>query len=103
MPTDEELGRRVGERLTIRLEDRIRDRSALDRERAARFIPTVRQLVEDGEPELLAMLLDEAYRASLNETAVAPEPEEADEPDEASDDAPEGADRRGLWRQRARR
>ena len=93
LPTDDELARRVGERLTNKLEDRMRDRSALDKERAARFVPVARQLVEEGEPEILAMLLDEAYRASLHGPADAPvmvaehEREEDARPDEAHSDA----------------
>ena len=62
VPTDEEVAARVGERLTNLLEDRIRERTNLDRERLQRFLPVVTELVEEGEPELLAMLLDEAYQ-----------------------------------------
>ncbi|MEL6614115.1 MAG: DEAD/DEAH box helicase [Bacteroidota bacterium] len=101
LPTEEDLGRRVGERLTNRLEDQIRGRSAMDKERAARFIPVVHQLVEEGEPELLAMLLDQAYRQSLHEVTPAPEVDDADEKpkgrkkrrrdDDDRDDAPEAS------------
>lgn len=69
-PTDDELAQRVGERLTVLLEDRMRNRSNLERERAARFIPVATRLVEKGEPELLAMLLDDAYYESLQEAKV---------------------------------
>ena len=72
MPTDEEMGRRVGERLTNLLEDRMRDRSNIERERQRRFIAVARQLVEEGEPEVLAMLLDEAYQQSLHGAPVGP-------------------------------
>ncbi len=78
LPTEDQLGRRVGERLTNKLEDSMRGRSAMEEERAARFIPVARQLVEEDNPEILAMLLDQAYRQSLHE--ITPEPE---------DDAPE--------------
>ncbi len=61
VPTDEEVAARVGERVIVQLEDRLREMSALERERLARFVPVVRELVAEGEPELLAMLLDEAY------------------------------------------
>jgi ATP-dependent RNA helicase DeaD len=95
LPTDEELGRRVGERLINRLEDTMRDRSALDRERAARFVPAVRQLVEVGEPELLAMLMDEAYRASLHgpsdSPVMVPDHEREDEDDAPHADARDDA------------
>ncbi len=72
LPTDDEMGRRVGERLTNLLEDRMRSRSNLERERQRRFAAVARQLVTEGEPEVLAMLLDEAYQDSLHETPVGP-------------------------------
>ena len=97
LPTEDELGRRVGERLTNRLEDRIRDRSALDAERAARFIPTVRQLVEEGEPELLAMLLDEAYRESLRQSD-APRADDEDDAPTRGEEPREGRSRRKKGR-----
>ena len=65
LPTEEEMASRVGQRLTNLLEDRMRTRSNLERERQQRFIAVARQLVEEGEPEVLAMLLDEAYQATL--------------------------------------
>ena len=72
LPTAGELASRVGQRLTNLLEDRMRERSNLERERQRRFVPVARQLVEEGEPELLAMLLDEAYQRSLHDTPVGP-------------------------------
>ena len=72
LPTEEELASRVGQRLTNLLEDRMRDRSNLERERQQRFVAVARQLVEEGEPEVLAMLLDEAYQGSLHSAPVGP-------------------------------
>ena len=72
MPTDAEMGSRVGQRLTNLLEDRMRSRSNMERERQQRFIAVARQLVAEGEPEVLAMLLDEAYQASLHDAPVGP-------------------------------
>ena len=72
LPTDAEMGSRVGQRLTNLLEDRMRDRSNLERERQRRFVAVARQLVEEGEPEVLAMLLDEAYQDSLHGAPVGP-------------------------------
>lgn len=43
--------------LTARLEKRFRDLSNLGKERLVRFAPLVAQLIEEGEPELPAMLL----------------------------------------------
>ncbi|MEM6325786.1 MAG: C-terminal helicase domain-containing protein, partial [Bacteroidota bacterium] len=121
LPTEEELAARVGERLTNRLEDRLRDRSNLERERAARFVPVARRLVEEGEPEVLAMLLDEAYRATLHGPADAPVMVEANRrdaeprPDDAhtdahddasedpSDDSSDDKPRRSRRRSRSRR
>ena len=72
LPTPEELGNRVGQRLTRLLEDDMRERSNLERERQKRFVPVARQFVEEGEPELLAMLLDQVYQRSLHSTPVGP-------------------------------
>ena len=99
LPTEDELGRRVGERLTNKLEDRLRGRSAMDKERAARFVPVVRQLVEEGEPEVLAMLLDEAYRASLHDADLAPEADD-DEREASGEHDDNGRDRRSRRRDR---
>ena len=72
MPTEEELASRVGQRLTNLLEDRMRSRSNLERERQSRFVAVAKALVEEGEPEVLAMLLDEAYQSSLHGAPVGP-------------------------------
>ena len=72
LPTPDELGNRVGQRLTRILEEEMRDRSNLERERQKRFVPVARQFVEEGEPELLAMLLDRVYQRSLHSTPVGP-------------------------------
>ena len=72
LPTDAEMGSRVGQRLTNLLEDRMRGRSNMERERQSRFVAVARQLVEEGEPEVLAMLLDEAYQTSLNRAPAGP-------------------------------
>ena len=72
LPTPDELGNRVGQRLTRILEDDMRNRSSLERERQKRFVPVARQFVEEGEPELLAMLLDRVYQDSLHDTPAGP-------------------------------
>jgi len=72
LPAEAALASRVGQRLTHLLEAGLRGRTNLERERQARFLPVVRQLVEEGEPELLAMLLDRVYQASLHLPAEAP-------------------------------
>lgn len=80
VPTDEEVAGRVAERLVVLLEQRMREKSRLERERLQRFVPLARRLIEDGEPELLAMLLDERYHESLHATAGTAEPQERQEP-----------------------
>ena len=72
MPTDQEMGSRVGQRLTNLLEDRMRNRSNMERERQQRFVSVAKQLVAEGEPEVLAMLLDEAYQRSLGNDVSGP-------------------------------
>ncbi len=72
VPTDEEASARVGERLINLLEDEYRELSNLERERIARFLPVVKMLVKEGEPEILAMLLEEAYEESLHNPPPTP-------------------------------
>ena len=101
VPTPEELASRVGQRLTRILEDEMRDRSNLERERQARFIPVVRQLVEEGEPEVLAMLLDKVYQESLHDTPVGPAMDRSEsEFDVQQREAKEGREGRGDRRDR---
>ena len=104
MPSDAEMASRVGQRLTHLLEDRLRNRSNMERERQARFVDVARQLVEEGEPEVLAMLLDEAYQESLHGAPAGPamdrseseydvQQREAREAREAEDSGRRGDDR----------
>jgi len=90
VPTDEEVAQRVGERLIVLLEERLRNKTNIERERAKRFVPVIRRLVQEGEPELLAMLLDEVYHDSLHAT-------EADRttPQQRQEPRPKGESRRG--------
>lgn len=78
VPSDEEVASRVGERLVNQLEDEYRKLSNLERERVKRFVPLVRMLVEEGEPEILAMLLDEAYEESLHNAPAGPNKQDED-------------------------
>lgn len=64
VPTGDEVSARVAERLTVILENKLRDRSNLERERMQQFTPLVKDLA-DEEPELLAMFLDDLYRVKL--------------------------------------
>lgn len=64
-PQDEDVSAIVAQRVSAHLEARYRDRDKLHRERAQRLMPLVKALA-DGEPELLALLLDEVYEQSLH-------------------------------------
>lgn len=64
VPTSDEVSTRIAERLTVILENDLRDRSNLERERMQQFTPLVKELA-DEEPELLAMFLDDMYQTVL--------------------------------------
>ena len=71
MPTEADVARRVAERMTEVLEERMRSRSNLERERLQRFLPMVEELVRE-QPELLAMLVDELYHERMHEGSSRP-------------------------------
>jgi len=77
LPTEADVEAVVSERLTALLEARIRSRDKLHAERAMRFLPLVRSLMEtEDESALIAMLLDDYYQESLH----APAPQAEEEP-----------------------
>ena len=77
LPTEADVEALVSERLTALLEARIRSRDKLHAERAMRFLPLVRSLMEtEDESALIAMLLDDYYQESLH----APAPQAEEEP-----------------------
>lgn len=87
-PTEEELADLVSERLIVRLEAQMKERDNLRVERMQRFMPMVSELAQDEHGiELIAMLLDDYYQASLHappdlpgmEQAV-PEPQQQQKP-----------------------
>jgi ATP-dependent RNA helicase DeaD len=63
-PTAEDVSERVSERLIVMLENLMRERSNLERERLQRFVPLVHELARE-EPELLAMFVDQVYMHQL--------------------------------------
>ena len=66
-PTEEQLVERIGERLTILLEDRMRELPPSVKKRLARFDSVVSALAEnDDERLLLAMLLHDLYQTTYN-------------------------------------
>ena len=66
LPTDEEVAERVSARLVVLLEEELRNKSRMERERMQRFVPLAQRLINEDEPELLAMLLDAYYHESLH-------------------------------------
>ncbi len=75
-PSDEDLEKVVSERLIAQLESRLRGYGKLEVERMQRFVPMAKELGEsNGGAALVAMLLDESYRANLNAPVVSEEEE----------------------------
>jgi len=77
LPTEEEVATRIAERMTVVLEERMRQKSNLERERLERFVPVVRELSRE-EPELLAMLIDEIYHKRMHRPPEQPKVDSAD-------------------------
>ncbi|NBC15923.1 MAG: DEAD/DEAH box helicase [Bacteroidetes bacterium] len=77
LPTEEEVATRIAERMTVVLEERMRQKSNLERERLERFVPVVRELSRE-EPELLAMLIDEIYHKRMHRPPEQPKVDGAD-------------------------
>lgn len=80
VPTDQDVETRVAERMMVRLEDRLRELTNLEKERMKRFLPLVKELAVE-EPSTLAMLVDRLYHESLHrgaETYEAPQRLEKD-------------------------
>lgn len=71
LPTDEDVAKVAGARLTAILEARYRKLTGLERVRVARYADLARDLARQSEEEddvlLLAMLLDAAHQQSLQE------------------------------------
>jgi ATP-dependent RNA helicase DeaD len=65
VPSEEDVSKRVSERMTVLLEEQLRDVTNLERERMQRFLPLVRELAAE-EPETLALLIDRLYHESLH-------------------------------------
>lgn len=58
LPEDQEVAERTAQRITVVLEDQLRSKTNMERERLTKFVPMVKALAEE-EPELIAMLVDE--------------------------------------------
>ncbi|SIN90170.1 DEAD/DEAH box helicase [Halodesulfovibrio marinisediminis] len=73
-PTDEDVAKIAGQRLTAMLEGRLRGKTGLEKERMKRFVPLLKELSQDDEQLLLAaQLLDELYQQTLHTPPPAPE------------------------------
>ncbi|MBU2260619.1 MAG: DEAD/DEAH box helicase [Proteobacteria bacterium] len=87
LPSDEDVGTIVSQRVIASLEARLRSRDGLENERMRRFISLGRSLAEaEEESPLIAMLLDEYYQRTLQTPPQSPTgeiPEEAVEAPEA--------------------
>jgi ATP-dependent RNA helicase DeaD len=104
LPTDDDVAEVAAERLAGLLEARYRKKTALERERLARYLPLVHKLAEEEDgARLLAMLLDEEYQGSLHATPVLPgEGGSRPAPEEHYGDQSRGGDP-GRRRRRPRR
>ncbi len=73
-PTEEDVQRKVAERVRVMLEERFRDLTRMDQERIGRFLPLAKEMgrMEKG-PDLVAMLLDRFYRETLRGPLLPPE------------------------------
>jgi ATP-dependent RNA helicase DeaD len=65
VPSEEDVAQRVAERMTVMLEDQLREATNMERERMKRFLPMVKELAHE-EPETLALLIDRLYHESLH-------------------------------------
>ena len=65
-PTDDEVSRAVGLRVTAQLEARLRQLTGLEKERMSRLVPLIADMAADPEQQgLLAMALDDVYQKTL--------------------------------------
>jgi ATP-dependent RNA helicase DeaD len=99
LPTEEDLEKVVGERLTVLLECELRRKTRLEGERMRRFLPLAKSLAEDEDSvALLAMLLDEKYQQSLHAPSAQPDGETRPE-----QKRPKGGEKNASRRRRPRR
>ncbi|MCY4159946.1 MAG: DEAD/DEAH box helicase [Bacteroidetes bacterium] len=65
LPDPEDVAARTAQRVTVALEEQLRAKTKMERERLAQFVPMVKSLAEE-EPELIAMLVDELNQKRMN-------------------------------------
>ncbi|MEM7334018.1 MAG: DEAD/DEAH box helicase, partial [Chloroflexota bacterium] len=84
-PTDEDVAQIVAERTTVRLETQLMDRDSLQVERMQRFVPAVKELIDDEHGiSLIAMLLDDYYQQSLHAPPQLPGMDKPQQPQKQS-------------------
>ncbi|HOK06071.1 MAG TPA: DEAD/DEAH box helicase [Syntrophales bacterium] len=89
LPTEEEVGEIVAQRVVASLEADLRARGGVEMERLKRFMPLARSLGEaEEESPLIAMLLDEYYQRTLQAAPLAPVQEA---PETEGEEAPPAA------------
>ncbi len=76
LPDKEEAATRVAQRMLVVLEEKMRVKTKLERERLQRFVPMVESWARE-EPELMAMLVDELYHAHMEESTEQDLPEQS--------------------------
>ncbi len=73
-PTEEDVQRKVAERVRVMLEERFRELTRMDKERIARFLPLTEEMARLEESRgVVAMLLDRFYRETLRGPLIPPE------------------------------
>ncbi|MCB0720646.1 MAG: DEAD/DEAH box helicase [Bacteroidetes bacterium] len=87
LPTQEDVNKKVSERITVLLEQEYRDTRNLEKERLRRFVALTEQIA-DEEPELLALLLDRFYHEKLH---ARPDTDQ-EQPEAATPAGPKDAD-----------
>lgn len=93
LPSDEDVAKIVGERITVMLEAHVRNIDKLQAERMRRFTSLAKELGEnDDELTVIAMLLDEFYHARLHVPPASPE-EPIAEPQQQTAKRPRKRDR----------
>lgn len=65
LPDPEDIATRTAQRVAVVLEEQLRSKTKMERERLAQFVPMVKSLAEE-EPELIAMLVDELNQKRMN-------------------------------------
>jgi len=89
IPTEEYVAEVVAERTTALLEQKLRAKDKIEQERMKRFLPLARALAQsDGEPDVIAMLLDDYYHKSLHAVAEQPGIETASKPPQKGSGSP---------------